>query len=138
MGLQKYEQATEHFRTGLAIADEIGDVNITLQALVGKSALALVLRQPEEAKRLSGDCLAIAREVGALREHTRALAGLGCAALALGQDQQARKCFCQALGATMEGRTHAAASALVGLATLLSGQGELNRAAELLDWSSTT
>ncbi len=131
--LGEHDLALQCYERSLAIAEEIGDAGMKIETFWGKGTLSLALGQHEQAKELFVESAAIAaREMEASMSYwPRSLTGLGHAALALGEAQEARKRFYEALARAMKAqRLHLVASAVMGLANLLSSEGHLQQAAE--------
>jgi tetratricopeptide (TPR) repeat protein len=132
--LGRHGLALQCYERSLAIAEEIGDAGMKIETLWGKGTLSLALGQREQAKELFVESAAItAREMEVSMSYwPRSLTGLGHAALALGEAQEARKRFYEALERAIKAeRLHLVASAVMGLANLLSTEGHLQQAAEL-------
>jgi len=133
--LGEYESARQHYQQTIALGDEIGFPQMTIRSLRGLGDVASALGHHAEAKQWFKDSLAAAGGMGAKPSITQ-LTGLGYATSALGEFDRSRQCFSQALEMAMRiDLILESLDVLTGMAHLLAGQGEQERAMEVLHFA---
>ena len=132
-GLEEYEEARALWQESLANYREIGNLWGMAWALGNMGELANVLGEHAEALQLAQESLALFKEIDARRGISWSLRVLGNAACGLGDLAGAKRYLHQALEAVaMVGVMSFVPLTLVGIATLMSAEGQKERALELL------
>jgi predicted ATPase/DNA-binding SARP family transcriptional activator len=136
-GFKEYGEARQLLQGSLAVYEEIGDLYGMAVALQSWGALADLLGEYAEAIQLAQKSLALAKEWRDATHVLMCLRVLGRAACGLGDLEEARRYFRQALDHVLEMALTEWAipwvlATLDGIAMLLVGEGEKERALEIL------
>jgi len=130
--LGKYKEAKQFLKESLAISKEIGYRWVMTVSLGHLGNLAYRLGEYGQAGQLYQEGLAIARKMGTEWGIASSLSGLGDVAWALGEYQESKRYFYEALKTAMQIRAvPLALDALVRMATLLTKEGEKEKALQL-------
>ncbi len=131
--LGEYTEAQQLLHESLALARETGDRYDAATALNQLGLVAYALGEYAQAQRLLRDSIALFKEIGDRWSMAGTLDDLGKVSFALSAYDEAKRYFLEALKTAIEAQTvPLALDTLVGLATLLSREGTIERALELL------
>jgi tetratricopeptide (TPR) repeat protein len=135
-GFKEYGEAKQLLQESLAIYEEIGNLYGVSVALPSLGEIANVMGEYAEAAQLAQKGLALAKRCGDQTQVPVCLRVLGLAACGLGDVQGAKRYFRQALETAMMVRAIPwVLSNFDGIAMLLAGEGERERALELLTFA---
>lgn len=131
--LGQYEVAAGYYQAGIALCRELGHRQALAIALNNLGQVLDQLGRPAEAATFLHESVSLRRELADQRGLALTLMSLGNVAARLNQPRQAQQHYAEALRTGQQlGSTGLLADLLVGLADLLAGWGEVDRAISLL------